>query len=122
MRTSPGLYVKAPFIDTVQFINKRTLRADIPAREVPDRDRERLIIDFVVRYAIVAPVSFRKTLRNEATAEERIASIMFSAMRDTVAQNDRTEIIGARPLLDESGAVVTRRGRSAEVRVSGRQP
>ena len=106
VRRSPGLYLKAPFIDSVQFINKKTLRADIPRREVPDRDKERLDISYIVRYAIADPVAFRKTLRNEATAEERIASIMFSAMRDTIAGNDRTEVIGARPLLDSSGNVL----------------
>ena len=106
VRRSAGLYVKAPFIDSVQFINKKTLRADIPEREIPDQDKERVLIDYVVRYHITDPVAFRKTLRNEATAEQRISDIMFSAMRDVIAKRDRNEIIGARPLLDESGIVL----------------
>ena len=106
VRRSSGLYMKAPFIDSVQFISKRTLRADVPPREVPDQDKERLIIDFVVRYQIVVPVAFRKTLRNEETAKERISVIMFSAMRDTIAENDRTEVIGARALVDENGLAI----------------
>ena len=42
VHTTPGLKIKAPipFMDTVQRIDKRTLRADIPPREVPDRDKE----------------------------------------------------------------------------------
>ena len=48
-------------------------------------------------------MAFRTSLRNEATAHERLQTIMYSAMRDTIAQHDRTEIIGARPRLDETG-------------------
>ncbi len=106
VRTSPGLYVKAPFTDSVQRIDSRTLRADIPPREVPDRDKERLLIDVVVRYRITDPLAFRKTLRNEATALERLRAIMYSAMRDTVGKHDRTDIIGARQKTDDSGAPV----------------
>ena len=103
IRTEPGLYLKAPIIDSVQRIDRRTLRADIPPREVPDRDKERLIIDTVIRYQITDPLKFRVTLRNEATARERLQNILYSAMRDTVAQHDRTDIIGARARTDEDG-------------------
>ena len=99
----PGLKVKMPLIDNVQRIDKRTIRADIPPREVPDRDKERVVVDFVVRYHITDPLQFRKTLRSEATAQERIQSVMYSAMRDTIAEHDRTELIGAQPKLDQDG-------------------
>ena len=103
VRTEPGLYLKAPMVDQVQRIDRRTLRADIPPREVPDRDKERLIIDMVIRYRVTDPVQFRKTLRNEATALERLKTITYSALRDTIGQHDRTEVIGARLILDEEG-------------------
>ena len=106
IRTQPGLYVKAPIIDNVQRIDRRTLRADIPPREVPDRDKERLIIDTVIRYQITDPLAFRIALRNEATARERLQNIIYSALRDTIAQHDRTEIIGARARLDQDGKPV----------------
>lgn len=106
IRYEPGLYVKAPLIDSVQRIDKRTLRADIPPRQVPDRDKERLIIDTVIRYRITDPLEFRKTLRNEETARQRLEQIMYSAIRDTVALHDRTEVIGARPMTDQQGQPV----------------
>ncbi len=106
VRYNPGFYVKFPFIDSTQRIDKRTLRADIPPREVPDRDKERLIIDTVVRYRIIDPVDFRTTLLNEATAYERLQTIMYSAMRDTIAVHDRTEVIGARPIISATGQPV----------------
>ena len=107
IRLEPGLYTKMPFIDSIQRIDRRTLRADIPPREIPDRDRERLIIDIVIRYQITDPLQFRKSLRNEATALERLKDITYSATRDTIAQHDRTQIIGARPKRDEQGNLVS---------------
>ena len=106
VRDEPGLYIKAPFIDSVQRIDKRTLRADIPPREAPDQDKERLVVDLILRYRITDPVAFRKTLRNEATAHERLQAITYSAMRDTIGQHDRTEIIGAHAILDDEGRPV----------------
>ena len=106
VRLLPGLYFKAPFIDDIQRIDNRTQRADIPPREVPDRDKERLIIDTIVRYKIVDPVAFRTTLRNESTALERLQAIMYSAMRDTIAERDRTDVVGARQVVDENGNAV----------------
>ena len=103
---TPGLRAKMPFVDTVQRIDRRTLRADLPPREVPDQDKERLIIDIVLRYRINDPLEFRKQLRNEATALERLQTITYAAMRDTIARYDRTEVIGARPQLDEDGEAV----------------
>ena len=107
VRTSPGLYTKAPFIDSISRIDKRTLRADIPPREVTDQDKERLIIDSVIRFQITDPVSFHQTLRTKATAKERLQDIVYSAMRDTIAEHDRTDIIGARPILNEDGKPLT---------------
>ena len=106
VRTDPGLYLKMPMVDSVQRIDRRTLRADIPPREVPDRDKERLIIDVVIRYRIEDPVQFRKTLRDENTALERLKDITYSALRNTIGQHDRTEVVGARLIIDAEGQAV----------------
>ena len=39
IREHPGLYVKAPFIDSIQRIDRRTLRADIPPVKFRTRTR-----------------------------------------------------------------------------------
>ena len=96
----PGLKVKAPFIDSLQRIDKRTLRADIPPRDIPDQDKERLIIDVILRYRITDPLQFRKTLRDEQSALDRLQQITYSALRTAIANADRTEVIGAQPVLD----------------------
>ena len=102
-RTTPGLSVKAPFVDTVVRLDKRILRIDAPPVSMPDQDKENLVIDIYARYRITDPVQFRKTLQTESTARSRLGDIVTSTLRDRVALRDRTDIIGAKPLVDESG-------------------
>ena len=102
-RTSPGLSVKAPFVDTVVRLDKRILRIDAPPVSMPDQDKENLVIDIYARYRITDAVQFRKTLQTESTARSRLGDIVTSTLRDRVALRDRTDIIGAKPLVDASG-------------------
>ncbi|MDE2843397.1 MAG: protease modulator HflC [Chloroflexota bacterium] len=100
---SPGLYVKAPFVDTVVTFDRRVLRIDAPAASMPDKEKQNLIIDSYARYRIVDPVQFRKTLQTEINASSRLGDIVTSTLRDRVALRDRFEIIGSEPIVDEQG-------------------
>lgn len=105
-RTTPGLNAKLPFVDNVVRLDKRILRIDAPPVSMPDREKENLVIDVYARYRITDPVQFRKTLQTENTARSRLGDIVISTLRDRVAQRDRVEIIGAKPLVDATGATV----------------
>ena len=100
-RQAPGLYVKAPFVDTVVTFDRRILRIDAPPASMPDKEKQNLIIDSYARYRIVDPVPFRKTLQTEINASSRLGDIVTSTLRDRVALRDRFEIIGSEPILDE---------------------
>ena len=105
-KLSPGLDVKVPFVDTVVRLDRRILRIDAPPVSMPDQDKENLVIDIYARYRITDPVQFRKTLQTENNARSRLGDIVTSTLRDRVALRDRTDIIGAKPQLDDSGAPV----------------
>lgn len=102
-RQAPGLYVKAPFVDTVVTFDKRILRIDAPAASMPDKEKQNLRIDSYARYRIKDPVQFRKTLQTEINASSRLGDIVTSTLRDRVALRDRFEIIGSEPIIDEQG-------------------
>ena len=91
-RTNPGLYLKAPFIDTIITFDKRILRIDAPPVAMPDKEKQNLVIDSYARYRIVDPVQFRKTLQTETGARSRLGDIVTSTLRDRVALRDRFEI------------------------------
>lgn len=102
-RLTPGLYAKAPFIDTVATFDKRVLRIDAAPVAMPDKEKQNLIIDSYARYRIIDPVQFRKTLQTENNARSRLGDIVTSTLRDRVALRNRFEIIGAEPIIDENG-------------------
>lgn len=102
-RTDPGLYVKAPFVDTVVTFDKRVLRIDATPVAMPDKEKQNLIIDSYARYKINDPVQFRKTLQTQNNARSRLGDIVTSTLRDRVALRERFEIIGAEPIVDDTG-------------------
>ena len=91
---SPGLSLKAPFIDTVNTFDKRILRVDMRPDTVPDKEKEFLIIDAYTRYKIIDVRKFFEKLRTISSAEDRIGRIVISALRQEIGERTKEEIIG----------------------------
>ncbi|MEX2431094.1 MAG: protease modulator HflC [Dehalococcoidia bacterium] len=122
--TEPGLKVKAPFVDAVNYLDNRILRVDILPSEIPDVDAQFLEIDAYVRYRIVDAQRFFVSLRTEDNAQRILNNITVGALRGEIGQRTQVEIIGGQittspeglpivdPLLTEEGipsrAVITR--------------
>lgn len=96
VNTTPGLKVKAPFIDTVNRFDKRLLRLDTPPSTLPDKEKEFLIIDAYARYRITDVEKFFKRLRTPQAAEDRLGRRIISALRNEIGNRTKDEIIGAR--------------------------
>jgi membrane protease subunit HflC len=79
--TEPGLHVKAPFIDTVVYIDKRILDLEAPAQEVIASDQKRLVVDAFARYKIKDPLRFYQTLGSIQGANSQLAILLNSALR-----------------------------------------
>ena len=58
--SEPGLQFKKPFLENVEYFDKRVLDLDPPAQEVILADQKRIIVDSFVRYKIVDPLEFKK--------------------------------------------------------------
>ena len=91
--TSPGLYVKTPFIDATTYFDKRLLIFDAPPDSLLTKDKKRLIIDVYARGRIVDPVKFRETVRTEAGGRARAVDIISSELRREIASDNQAEII-----------------------------
>lgn len=83
---SPGLKFKLPFIQSVNFYDKRVLSVNAEAKEVIASDQKRLIVDAFARYKIVDPILFFKTVNNMEGARVRLNSIIEAALRRTIGQ------------------------------------
>lgn len=103
VQQDPGLKVKAPFVDVVNYLDKRVLRVDIQPSTIPDVESQFLEIDAYVRYRIVDPVRFYVTVRTEQGAINRLNSIVVGALRGEIGQRTRVEIIGGEITINEEG-------------------
>ena len=92
---NPGLNVKAPFVDTVTYFEKRLLNFDAPAEALLTKDKKTLVIDVFARGKIVDPLTFFRTLSTEGRAQERVIGIVSSELRREIANDDQSEIIEA---------------------------
>jgi membrane protease subunit HflC len=92
-KSEPGLYVKAPFIDNVVYLEKRILDLDSPSQEVIANDQKRLVVDAFARYRIVDPLKFYQTLSSINGAELRLTSIMSSALRRVLGQSSFLDVV-----------------------------
>lgn len=91
--TSPGLFFKTPFIQTVEFFDKRILDIDLPSKEVIAADQKRLVVDSFARYRIVDPLLFFQSVTNEVGARSRLESVMDSNMRSILGASTFIEIV-----------------------------
>lgn len=91
--TSPGLYVKTPFIDTVRYFEKRILIFDAPPDSLLTEDKRRLVIDVYARARIFDPLLFFRTVQTESQATSRAVDIISSELRREIALDTQIEVI-----------------------------
>ena len=90
---SPGLYTKTPFVERVQYLDKRLLVFDAPPDSLLTKDKKRLVIDVYARGRISDPLRFVETLRTESRAASRAIDIVASELRREIGLDDQSEII-----------------------------
>ena len=110
-----GIYLKIPFIQTVQYFDKRILQVDIEAKEITVLDGEstegnklsKITVDAFCKYKIVNPVLFFKTIQSAANASSfnllgsnnysainiRLNTILESAMRDIIGSSNLSDML-----------------------------
>jgi modulator of FtsH protease HflC len=88
-----GLKFKMPFIQDVQYFDKRILIWDGEPNQVPTRDKTFIFIDNTARWRIVDPLRFLQAVGTEQRANTLLNDILAGTVRDMVNRNDLIEII-----------------------------
>lgn len=92
-RTTPGLKIKVPFVQKVQFFDKRYLEWDGDPNQVPTKDKRFIHVDTYARWEITDPLQFYIRLRDERSAQSRLDDILDGETRIAVASNELLEIV-----------------------------
>lgn len=89
----PGLNIKIPFIQKVEFFDKRILHVDAEAKEVTASDGKRVIVDAFLKFIIVNPITFYKTVYNYQGVRLRLNKILESSMRKVIGRLPLTSLL-----------------------------
>ncbi len=95
--TKPGLYFKAPFVETVRLLPS-TLQfwGDDPSEVLPDlptKDNKKIEIVPWAVWKVNDPSAFVKKMRTMENAENRVAQFARGAMRDAITQYDLEDFV-----------------------------
>ena len=91
--TAAGLHFKTPFIQDVNFLEKRVMEWDGNANQIPTKDKLFIYIDSYARWRISEPLLFFQRLHDERSAQSRLDDILDGETRNQVAKHELIEII-----------------------------
>src|SRR5690606_21554629 len=92
-RTSPGLNFKIPFIQKVQFFDKRYLEWDGERNQVPTMDKKFIFVDSYARWEITNPLQFFIRLRDERSARSSLDDILDGETRNAIASHSLLDLV-----------------------------
>jgi modulator of FtsH protease HflC len=92
----PGLYVKAPFTESLVRLDKRNQPVEAHQEEIISADQQRLVVDAFLRYRIADPLAYYRTLRSEQNAAVLIEPLINSSLRQVLGSATATDIISGR--------------------------
>ncbi len=89
----PGIYLKIPFVQTVNRFEKRYMEWDGDPNQVPTKDKKFIFVDTYARWQITDPLQFFKRLTNERSAQSRLDDILDGETRNYIAANNIEEAV-----------------------------
>ncbi len=86
VESEPGLHFKIPFVQNVEYYDRRILDLDPPIQEVILSDQKRVNVDSFARYRIVDPLEFRKKAQTDARFRQVFGNRLNSAVREEIGK------------------------------------
>ena len=82
----PGLHFKLPFIQNIEYYDRRILDLDPPAQEVILLDQKRINVDAFARYKIADPLEFRKRAVTNQNFRQVFGNRLNAAIRAEIGK------------------------------------
>lgn len=93
LENDAGLYWKIPFVQTVEYYDKRILDLDSRPQEVIASDQKRLIVDAFARFRIVDPLLFYQAVRDERIARQRLGNVLEASLRRALGSSTFQDVV-----------------------------
>ncbi len=91
--TKPGLHYKIPFIQNVEFFDKRLLDLDSSPQEVIASDQKRLVVDAFARWRITDPLLFYQAVGDERVARARLGAVLEASLRRVLGSSNFEAVV-----------------------------
>ena len=91
----PGLNFKLPFVQNVEYFDRRVLDFDPPAEEIIASDQKRLVVDTYTRFRITNPLRFYQTVGNELGIRARLGALVSGSLRRVVGNVTLASLLSA---------------------------
>lgn len=88
-----GLKFKTPFVQKVNYFEKRYMEWDGDPNQIPTKDKKFIFVDTYARWQISDPLQFFKRLTNERGAQSRLDDILDGETRDFIANHNIEEAV-----------------------------
>jgi membrane protease subunit HflC len=94
-KTGAGVWWRIPFIDRVEYIDKRVLSLDMQPQQVLSTDQLRLNVDAYARYRIIDPVKMVQAAGTLENVELQMAPILSSVVRQELGRRSFASLLTA---------------------------
>jgi membrane protease subunit HflC len=91
--TEAGLKFKIPFIQDVNYFDKKIQIWDGDPNQIPTHDKTYVFLDMTARWRIADPLKFLQAVKTMTRAQTILDDILDGTVRDLVNQNNLVEII-----------------------------
>ncbi len=91
--TTPGLHMKVPFIQNINYFDKRFLAWDGDPNQIPTKDKRFIWVDTYARWHITDALLFFQRLRDERGAQSRLDDILDGETRNAIAKHVLIELV-----------------------------
>jgi modulator of FtsH protease HflC len=91
--TQPGLHYKIPFIQNVEYFDKRLLDLDSSPQEVIASDQKRLVVDAFARWRITDPLLFFQSVGDERGARLRLGAFLEASLRRVLGSSSFEAVV-----------------------------
>ena len=94
-QTGAGMVARIPFLEVVQFVDKRVLDLDMERQQVLSNDQQRLQVDAYARFRVIDPVAMVRNAGTEENLRSQLAPILNSVLRQELGRRSFASLLTA---------------------------
>ena len=92
-KTEAGFHLKLPFVQDVNYFDKRIQIWDGDPNQIPTNDKTYVYLDVTARWRITDALQYMQAVKTEVRAQSLLDDIIDGTVRDMVNKNNLIEII-----------------------------